>query len=325
MSKIIEVYRHYNLVEMQQQEPEVKAWLGEAYRPIGPYFDGKKTATGLTFEEQNILMPEVLGIEKSDKDFRKAVIKYFDEILTNVPKDGLKLEAGLYDDSKPLSADNLPIVPKDYIVYRHLLGHPHVALDRTTAAREQNKRFFVLDTDKAALEAVKINTLEDKAISIYFKFKDDSIKIDQILTMLGVDIRSMSKDEKVIKLKSFTTKASGTSELQQKEIFDKFIKIAEDQDLEMKFLIEEMIGAQYLRRVGANIVYEETGKLVGENMQDAVLYFKNAKNSRELNLLKAEYQMKMKKGDEYLPKTEPTVATDPKEKIVLTKEEVKTP
>jgi hypothetical protein len=69
-----------------------------------------------------------------------------------------------------------------------------------------------------------------------------------------------------------------------------------------------MIGAQYLRRVGMNIVYTETGDKVGDNIDDAVLFFKNPKNSRALNLLKAEYQAKIKKGKDYLPKEDPATS-----------------
>lgn len=300
--KVIEVHRHFNLVEMSQEDPEVKAWLGQSYRGIGPYFEGKTTATGLTFEEQKYLLPELLGIEPTDKDFRKTVVRFYDELVTSIPKEGLKLQISLENDDQELSATNMPLNIKDYIVYRHIKRHPNVAKTKAEAEMLYGKRYYIVDPDGVSQEAVKINDLEDTAFAVYSKYKDDAIKIDQILTMLGVNIKGMKQEDKVLKLKSYAKKDNTLNDHNQKSAFERFIKTAEDKNLEYKYLIQEMIGAQYLARVGNNIVYAETGKKIGDNMEDAVLFFKNLKNSRELNLLKAQYQLLIKKGDEYLPK-----------------------
>ncbi len=308
--KTIEVHRHFSLVEMQQTEPEVKAWLGQSFRAIGPYFKDKITATGLTFEEQRIILPEYLGIEATDKDFRRKVVEHYDSIITQIGKDGIKLNISLEDDSKPLSLDNLPVNIKDYVHYRHLIGHPDVASNKAEAEKGFNKRFYIVDPNTVVAEANKINDLEDRAMTLYMKFKDDIIRTDQILTMLGTNIKGMTKQEKVIALKEYAMRTPGLNETVQKEGFLHFIGIVEDRELEYKYLITEMIGAQYLRRVGHNIVYSETGEKVGDNLDDAVLFFKNAKNSRALNMLKAEYQAKVKKGKDYLPKEDPTIKAE---------------
>lgn len=304
--KTVEIHRHFSLVEMSQTDPEVKAWLGMSYRAIGPYFDGKNTATGLSFEEQRLLLPELLGIEHGDKDFRRTVIKFYDELITSVPKDGIKLRIGLENDKEKISESNKPLYIRDYITYRHAVNHPEVAKDRAEAERfSVTKKFYILDPDKTSEQAQTINALEDQAMSVYFTCKDSKIKIDQVLTMLGVNIKGMKHDEKVIKLKSFATRDSKLNEVEQKKSFDNFIKTAQDKDLEYKYLIQEMIAIQYLRRAGNNILYSESGKPLGENMEDAVLQLKNAKNSRELNLMKAQYIAKVKDGTkEYLPKEE---------------------
>lgn len=308
-SKIIEIHRHFNMVEMSQEDPEVKAWLGETYKPIGPYFDGKVTATGLSFEEQKLLLPTHLGIEASDKDFRRTIMNFYDTFIYKVEKDGLKLEIGLEDSTKRLGEElsdgskNMPILIGDYLKYRHAIRHPDVAENKEAAERNYRARFYIKDPDKVSKQALSINTLEDKAFELYMRFKDDQVKVDQILTMMGRDVSSLKKD-KILVLKDFSKKNSKLGEAQQKEAFKKFITICEDKDLEMKFLIEEGIGIQHLKRVGQHILISETGKQIGESMDDAVLYFKNPKNSRELNLLKAQYEMKMKKGKPYLPKEE---------------------
>lgn len=303
LGKIVEIHRYFNLVEMSQSDPEVKAWLGQSFRAIGPYFKDRATATGLSFEEQRVLLPELLGIEATDKDFRKTVNKFYDEFITSVGKDGIKLKISLQDDNAPLSEFNKPLYLNDYIKYRHIYGHPDVAKDKVEAERLYNKRFYIVDPDRVSIEAISLNALEDKAMSVYFKHKEDKIKIDQILVMLGINISAMKHEDKVLKLKSYSTKTPSYNEVEQKESFDRFIKVAEDKDLEYKYLIQEMIAIQYLRRAGNNIVYEETGNSLGENMEDAVLALKNPKNSRNLNLMKAQYLNKIKNGSvEYLPK-----------------------
>ncbi len=305
MSKIIEVHRHFNMVEMSQEDPEVKAWLGQSYRGIGPYFKDKATATGLSFEEQRLLLPELLGIESTDKDFRRTVNRFFDELVTSVPKEGLKLQIGLEDDSRPLGEGNMPLNIMDFIKYRHIRGHRDVALSGSEAQKTFGKRFYIHDPESVSQGAISLNKLEDDAMVVYMKYKDDAIKTDQILTMLGVNIRYLKHDDKILKLKELSQKNHKFNDMEQKDAFDRFIKISQDKDLEYKYLIQEMIGAQYLKRVGNNILYTESGKTVGVNMEDAVLYFKNPKNSRELNMMKSEYNAKVKKGDAYLPKDNP--------------------
>lgn len=303
MSKKIEIHRHYNLVEMSQEDPAVKAWLGEAYKPLGPYFKGKITGTGLSsFEEQRLLLPDFLGIESNDRNFRAEVMRHYDNLLVRIPKEGLTLEIGLEkDNSKPPSLDNQPISLRDYLIYRWAVEHPDVALTKDEAQRSYSKKFFILDPNQVNAQALSVNSLEDKAYELYMRFKDDSIKVDQILTMLGRNITNLKKD-KILVLKQYASKNAKLDPTQQAEAFKKFIDVCEDKDLEMKFWIEEGIAIQYLKRVGNNIVYNETSIPVGVNMSDAVLYFKNPKNSRELNLLKMQYQQKAKKGDAYLSK-----------------------
>jgi hypothetical protein len=303
--KIVEVHRYFSIAEMSQTDPQVKDWLGQSYRAVGPYFKEKATGTGLSFDEQKLLLPGILGIEHIDRDFRKAVNNHYDNLVIAIPHNGLKLQISLINDNEVLSETNKPLNIQDYIKWRFIEGHPEVAGDLNEAARlSVIKKFYIHDPDKVSKEAVDINTLEDKATNVYMKYKDDKIKLDQLLTMLGINIKGMKHEDKVLKLKQFSKKdVKYVNELDQKAAFDNFIKVAEDRDMEYKYLIQELIGAQHLQRVGSNIVYKETGDKLGDSMEDAVLHLKNAKNSRELNLLKAQYLQKIKHGSEaYLPK-----------------------
>lgn len=310
--KIVEVHRNFNMHALAQNDPEVKAWYGQAYRNIGPYFKHKAPASGLTFDEEKILMPVVIRVEPTDKDFRRSVTDFYHNFGTKVPQDGLKLQVSLQNDALPLSADNLPQNINDYLSYKHMLEHNDVALDKACAEREYNKKFYILDPDGVTKDAIQINELEDKATVLYMRFKEDTIKLDQILTMLGVNITKMNPDAKVLKFKELSKKDDKFNETEQREAFERFINTAEDKDLEYRYLIQEMIGAQYLKRVGTALHYNESGDVIGQDMDATVMYFKNPKNSRELNLMRAEYMLKLKKGEEYLPKEAKVPVADKK-------------
>lgn len=306
-SRTIEIHRHFNLVEMSQEDPEVKAWLGQSYKPIGPYFDNKVTGTGLEKFEQHILMAtnSGIGLEKTDREYTIKVQNYYDNLITNVGKDGLKLEIGLDNNDRPISdkeADfNMPLNIKDYIIYRHALKHPNIAASRADAEKTYGKSHYILDPNIIAAESLKVNDLEDRAFELYMRFKDDIIKVDQVLTLVGVDIEKLDRNGKILKLKALATKNNKLAGPKQKEVFQNFITTCNDKDLEMKYLIEEAIGIQYLKRAGNAIYFNESGKEIGEDMAATVMYFKNEKNSRQLNILKAEYKEKSRKSKANLP------------------------
>jgi len=161
--RIIEVKRQFNMLALAQDDPEVQEWYGQSYRAIGPYYenDTKSVATGLSFDEQRILLPHVTGIEPADRDFRRAVQDYYHTIQTRVPKNGVKLQISLENDALPLSNENMPLNIKDYLCYKHILNHPEVAKDQPEAQRYYNKKFYIHDADGASKEAVNINSLED--------------------------------------------------------------------------------------------------------------------------------------------------------------------
>lgn len=300
--KIIEVHRQFNVLALAQNDPEVKAWYGQAFRGIGPYWHNKGPGSGLTFDEEKVLLPELVRVEATDKNFRAVVTNFYHEFLTKIPKEGIKLQVSLKDDNQECSEDNMPLNVKDYVTYRHIKDHPDVAPNQMEAERGYNKKYYIVDPEGASKEAMKVNELEDKATAVYMKYKDDIIRQDQILTMLGVNIRGMKTEDKILKLKDFTRKDAKSNEYEQKEVFSRFIKIAEDKDLEYRYLIQEMVGAQYLTKVGTAIHLTESGDTIASDMDGAVMYYKNPKNSKELNILRAAYLTKIKNDTSYLPK-----------------------
>lgn len=305
MSKTIIIHRKLSFAQEAHTDPEVIDWFNQAFKCISPYWKGKVVGTGLTYTEQKILLPYVIGVEADDREFRKRVELFYHELLTKIPPQGLKLEIGLEDDSLPLSETNLPINIQNYIIYRHAIGHPKMAQNAAEADRDPTKAMYVYDPERTTNINIELNTLEDAAISSYFKYKDDEVKVDQILTMLGVNTKVLNFQDKLLKLKSFTKKDAAKGDLENRADFQRFIDICEDPDLMIKYLIQEMVGAQILTREGTTIFIKESGEAIGANAKEAVAFLKNPKNSRIYNMLRGHYETLTKKGSRLTEDTPP--------------------
>lgn len=313
MSKIVFIHRQLTFSQMSHTDSDVLDWFNQSFKALTPYWKGKIVGTGLTTSEQRLLMPYLHGVEAEDKEFRKRTELYFNEILTRVPPIGLKLEIGLEDDSLPVSIDNMPLNIQDFVVFRHAIGHPAVAMSQVEASRNPIKHFYVVDPAQVQNTGLELNKLEDSALTAYFKYKDDEVKIDQILTLLGINIKKMTFNEKVIAFKKVASKTDGKNEIIQKQELQKFIDLCEDQDLMIKYLIQEMVGAQVLERSGTTIFVKESGDAIGASLKEAVAFLKNPKNSRTYNMLRAQYENLVRKGQK-LPEpveAEIPVSVDP--------------
>jgi hypothetical protein len=269
-------------------DPEYVEYVSTAFTGIGSYFNkNKQVGTGLSRHEKNILMPEVLDMDRDERGYKEAVNNYFHEFFHKIPAGGLLLRIGLKNPKKELSEDNLPLSVTDYMVWKHALEHPQVATNLEEAESNPIVRFWIEDKEAELNAKVRVSDLEDKASMLYLQHKSDVTKVDQVLTLLGVDTRKLNPEETILRFKSVSTKRDSLDEDSQVEMLEAFISACEDKDLEIKYLILELIGAQILEKAGSNILITETGELIGEDMRDAVLFLNNKKNSKILNTLQA--------------------------------------
>lgn len=286
---------------------ELEAHFAEGQRGYGAYFakGSARTATGLTIPEEDLLMPLILCIPKDDRDFRTKVNTHFESIEVKVPAyDGLKLEVGLSsDNSKPVAADNMPIALDDYIKYRHALGHPWMAPSMEDGKGNQLKQYYIFNPGEVSKSNVNVNELKDKALGYYLTLKGDTRKVAMYLTLLGVRSDDMPFGEQVIKLRSLTEADP-----------QKFIDLYNDRNKEIKYAIEDMINKKVLKRVKSAILVESDGTIIGNNLDEAIVYLQDARNTRMYNVLKSRLQEKWKnvssplETDEDLPPVTKPVA-----------------
>jgi len=69
---------------------------------------------------------------------------------------------------------------------------------------------------------------------------------------------------------------------------ERFLKYSLDDNLELRAEIETMVEKSVLRKIGNQLIYED--ETIGEDIKDAIVYFKNKKNSGQVNIMRARLQ-----------------------------------
>ena len=293
VERVVYIMRKISFHQAANNDPEVQEYFGMSYRAIGSYFKefGKTYGSGLTREEEVILMPEVTDQDPDDRrSLRRAISDYFRNMNTKIPGAGLRLNIALEKPGEKLSETNFPVNVKHYLIYKHAIGHPEVAMSLEEAERYEHKQFYIEDTEGVANEANLVNEKEDLAFIAYHQMADDEDKIDQMLVLLGENPSRVAKAKKKPLLKSFASIDPNASQENNIAKVDKFIALSEDKHLQTKYTIEEMIRVDVLERVGQKILIKETGDLIGDDLRGATLWFLDKANSKDVNVLTARYK-----------------------------------
>ena len=287
--KIVEIKRKYGFIDEANADPQVREYLDMAYRAIGSYWQviGKIHASGMTREEENIIMPDLVGAYPEDdrKTFRQGVENYFANINTRVPAEGLKLNIALQQPGKPLSIDNPPANPVDYVAWKHALGHVQVGPDKNTAERYDHVKFYIVDKDAEIKASGKLLKLENEATAEYLQIQADPNKVDQALTVLGYDLKMYQPGERTGLLRKEATVVTDVADEVNQERLKKFISTVTDKHLKIKYDILNMISAHKLTRIGNRILLAESQTVIGNDLMEAVYWFLDKKNSGQVNAL----------------------------------------
>ena len=225
--------------------------------------------TGLTSEEEIKILPKVLGVPYESNDFFKKMNEYYSALVIRVPY-GEEVELDI-----TLTDTGIPVKPTDYIKYRFALVNPEVA---TSEAEATNiKKFYVYNPALRLQEDyAKLSDKKD-AYKEFLKIAGDEKKITMLMTVLGLDTKGLSAQQKELKLEEIAVENSS-----------KFYEVVKDKDLEMKAFIEECVSAQVLQKVGNS--YIDGDEKIGSTLQEAILYLNDKSNSSTLVKLKARIE-----------------------------------
>lgn len=270
------------------QGKEISDYYEQSKVSIGSYWESNqstKVGSGLSFPEQGLLMPIIINADADDKGFREAVANYFHEKDTKIPyHNGMVLEIGLErNNDKPIAKDNMPLNPHDFVTYRHALHHPETASSKKEAESNPLKRFYIYDPLEMKTKDRKSKESKDSAMQIYLMLKNEPQKVDQMLVLLGKDVREYrgvnAAADKIDDLRTF-------SEVEP----DKFCKLYKLNDLEVRYWVEHMAKLGVFIKIGEKYIDADTKRTIGHNMEEAISYFLDAENSQHIVVLKARMQ-----------------------------------
>jgi len=267
-------------------QEDANEWFKDANRSLGGAFkngNSMKILTGLEPWEEKILLPGILSMDATDKEFRKEVDKFYNNINTKIPHDGLTLEIGMEQtNGKGLITSNRdaevttyqnPLNTDDYLKYRHAIAHPQVA---PTEAQKHDitKSYYVEDLAINKKKAQETTDLKDEASLKYLEVKKTPNDVAMHLSLLGVDYRSIEKDDRNTKLKETVDKKP-----------QEFIDNCNDEYAKDKFYIQRLVTAELIVKEGSRYLLE--GQELGATMMDFVLYIRDDNNTETVGLLKA--------------------------------------
>ena len=276
------------------QSKETNEYFAQTRESVGSYFESTtsaKVGNGLNFKEEELLLPSIVDLQATDREFKKKVTEYFSDLTTNVPfSTGVQLEIGLeLSNDKDVSADNMPISLNDYIRYRHARNHPQVAHTKELSQGNSLKRFYIFDPENVQAGNTKKSKEKDAAMAIYLKVKEEPSSVDVMLTLLGVDPRTYigKKDGEELKKE----KLRDLAETQPAT----FYEIHEAGELEIRSWIVSMVSTKVLNKIGSRYMDTESGEALANSLEEMIYYFKDEDKSGEITVLKARRQEAMSK------------------------------
>ena len=277
--------------------------------------NGKKLDIGFTYDFLDITKtPYITKINanldsdkqlKNDNDLAKYITNLLDKIesefqielaKTNKIKDSrsqvetlnnlynvkyrkiIQIEAMHYKLGIPNNID-------DYLIYRYCLVYGDVANEFALVSRSPKKIRFYLQSkeDIERIESTR-QKLEENRMETFIKIIQDSDKVDNVLYALG-------KGSEIITAKP-TTKHTLLNKISSDNP-KRFISIVNDPNLTTKGQIEKYISNSILKRLDNSEMIVDTldpAKIIGNNMDEAITYFKNSDKRADVSQYVSKYK-----------------------------------
>ncbi len=289
--------------------------LSYTKRGLGGYFSSKsstRSGSGLTREEEIILLPLILEIPVTDPEFWKRVDKFYTEINTHVPFGavGLELQVGQMkkfimpieldpktnlpkrtaDGSliikQAITPDNMPISVDDYIKFRHALKHPYCGGTPQEAEGNSLIQYYVEDPDAVLDSRVKQLDIEDLALVDYAQVKLDGKKTKMVVSIMKnylkpkpgvpkIDPLTAKKEDLLLALKELAVNQPS-----------RFHDVVSDQNLSRRYFIDSLLTAGILTRINNTIVDKDTNAPLGNNINEVIIKIYDGKNTAQYNSYK---------------------------------------
>jgi rubrerythrin len=237
---------------------------------IGSIYVGRQPLKGVEGEEAHKLLKDIIDVPNNHLDWPKKEKDFWASMRVKVPFEGVELDISTDENGTPFNT-------MDYLTYKWCLKHRLVATTKEEMETDGRKRFYIYDPEKDLLKKnaeVKVSKEADKE---FIKLTGNVDKMKMLLRVLSIGSRPENLTDMEVENMLYELKNQSSV---------KFLKHAVDQDLEVRSELSEMIEYGVIRLIGNQHIYiDET---IGENTTDAIVYFKNKKNSGAVNAMRAQ-------------------------------------
>lgn len=306
MEKLVYLKRAAPFIHEHIKTEAMQNDLAQSHRSIGSYFaskDSKRLGTGLTVEEERLLMPLLLKVDPANYvEFSKAKEDHYTNIVTKIPggSKGRELNIGLEDNSKPLGYKfkeedgkvgiNLPDNIEDFCRWRHAIGFYHTAPSVEAAKGNQLAWYYIEDPTKVLLAEFADVEMKDNALLEYAKIKDNIDSVTMLLTVLKTFARkqngkpplnpaNLGEKEKIIALRDIAVTRP-----------EKFFEFATDKNLKKRYLVEEALSTGVIGRIGNMFVdKDDNNHPLGETVKEVIAFLDSPKETARIQRIKAAY------------------------------------
>lgn len=222
--------------------------------------------------EEKKYLKGLLDVGPEDPTWAKEVRKFWLEQRINVPFEGKELEIGVDLDGEPLNI-------MDWVIYCFAKKHFMVADTEEEMMSSAKMRFFIQDPRKEVKRkntTVQLGKLADRE---FIKASDSPVRMKNLLRVLST-INNVSKlDEETVENMLFDIKNNTPG---------KFLKMATDEDLDVRAEIAAFVEAGVLQKVGNS--YINMDETIGADIDETIRTMKNPGNSGMLNTLRVKYR-----------------------------------
>jgi hypothetical protein len=251
---------------------EVKGFLPKEIRAaarvtLGSIYVGRQPLKGLDTEDSHKYLPEIIGLPATHETFPAEEKIFWANMKVKVPFEGVELDITTDEEGHPANV-------LDYITYKWCTRHIHVADKKENM--NTSHRFYIYDPNKDLVDKNNMIKIKKEADKEFIKVSGDVDKMRRILRVFGTNQPENLSELEVENM---------LYEIKDKQA-PKFLKIVLDKNLDLRSEVEEMVSMGVIRKIGNQHIYGE--ETIGENITDTIIYFKNKKNSGQINAMRAQ-------------------------------------
>tara|TARA_R110002012_G_scaffold83854_1_gene210627 strand:+ start:210 stop:1019 length:810 start_codon:yes stop_codon:yes gene_type:complete len=246
-----------------------KEVLAEAVSRLSSVYVNRQPLKGFSPADEKKYLNGILDVAPEHVDWPKHTKQYWAEMSIPVGFTGVELEIGTHEDGTPIN-----II--DFIKYNFVIKHPQVGMTEKEM-NTKNGRFYIQDQNRDEVKRFNEIQFKKDADKEYIKVSSDLKNMKRILRLMSSNVNPDTLSHEQVENALYDLKSANPK---------KFVKIAQDKNLETKAEIDEMISSGVLRRIGNQIIFID--EVLGETMDDTVIFLKNKKNSGKLTTLRAK-------------------------------------